>query len=160
MSLTTQVMGNYSKYVKTKEEKEIARLVTKFIYFCRKNNYKEAYKYTTGKEKKIYENILEDIKKRNGAIPNEVKHYFSRLKEVFVDFVAIDKVDGKKRAVVNCIFQFNYYDTTSRDQIRKDRRVLYYLVKEEDGWKIAFSKLDNEKVYYRSKTNDKWRLKY
>lgn len=158
--LTELLSANYSKHVKTKEEKDIARLVVKFIKYCRKHNYTKAHEFTTGKERKVYDSIIEDIKKRNGAIPAEVKNYFARLQNINVDFVAVDDINGQRKAVVSCIFKFMYYDSSSRDQIRKDRRVLYYLQKEEDGWKIAHSKLDNEKVYYRSKTNNKWRLKY
>ncbi len=140
------------------EEKKIGRLIERFVNACRKSNFNEARKLTTGKEKKIFISILKDIKKRNGMITKEMKHYFQRLRDVKVNVVEIGK-SGKK-AVAVCTLEFRYFDSKSRDEIRKDREVYYLLVRVKGKWKISKSKLYKERSYYRSKTRPKWRKRH
>ncbi|GMT48706.1 MAG: hypothetical protein IEMM0008_0245 [bacterium] len=137
------------------EEKKIGRLVEHFVDVCKKSNFNEARKLTTGKEKKIFSSILKDIKIRNGMITKEMKYYFQRLRGVKVNVVEIDK-SGKK-AVAICTLEFRYFDSKSRDEIRKDREVYYLLLRIKGKWKISKSKLYREHSYYRTKTHRKWR---
>ncbi len=139
------------------EEKKIARLIERFVDVCKKSNFKEASKLTTGKEKKIFSSMLKDIKRRNGMITKEMRYYFQRLREVKVDVVKIGK--SEKKAVAICTLEFRYFDSKSRDEIRKDREVYYLLLRIKGKWKISNSKLYRERTYYRTKTHRKWRRK-
>jgi len=150
--------GKINKDQREVEEKKVTHTVTKFFRACQRQKFKEAYQLTTGREREIYYNILKRIKKRNGSVPAEVKKYFSRLKKFYVDIVVVD--DLGNRAIAHCIFQFKFYDSKSRDEIRKFREVHYYLEKVDGEWKITFSKLKSERYNYKSKSNPKRNRRY
>ncbi len=138
------------------EKIDIRQRMNQFIQYCRTGRYQQAYQLTSGKEKKIFAGIVKALKRNNGVPSKDLQEYFNRLKDYSIDAIEIKN----NRSVVICTFSFRFFDSTSYDEIRKDREVYYYLVKENNKWYISFSKLVGEKYFYRSKTSKKWNRKY
>ncbi|MDH4127394.1 MAG: hypothetical protein OEV44_01480, partial [Spirochaetota bacterium] len=100
------------------EEKIISRLITSFFEACKRKDIAKAKSMTTDKEKKIFESILKESKKTNGILPADLSKYFSRLRDFKVNVVQLDESGDK--AVAICTYEFKYYDSKSKDEIRKD----------------------------------------
>ncbi|MDH5680051.1 MAG: hypothetical protein OEZ36_00570 [Spirochaetota bacterium] len=146
-----------AKSQKDTERAKVKNTLVNFINLCRNNRYKEAYKYTTGKEKKAHSLIVNRIKANYGKVPKNISNYFARLKHFYIEALVLDKKLTKALAI--CRFRFQYVDSVSRDSTRKDRTVHYYVVKENGKWLITFSKIDAEDYIYHSKTKNRWNKK-
>lgn len=155
------IIGSSNTYsAKSPEDTErakVKKMLISFVNLCRNNRYKEAYKYTTGKEKKAHSVIVNRIKANYGKVPKPISNYFARLKHFFIEALVLDKKLTKAMAI--CRFRFNYVDSISRDKTRKDRTVYYYIVKENGKWLITHSKISNEEYIYHSKTKSRWNKK-
>lgn len=134
-----------SKSFKGDQEKEkikIRKVIKNFIEYILKMDYAMIQKITTGREREIYKKYKKMSSLERNMIGKTSKSYFSGIKKYSCYFIYVDL--KLKKSIAKCSFEFKTNSISSSFDSRKVRKIYYYLAKQKDRWKIAYSKLKNE----------------